>query len=187
MQTGRFSLRVVLLSSALALGGSSLAYTQAGVDAPTVNAQIDAAKADADARIKKTTNKDAQQCLSEKKAELDRLKSAVSTTADLSSLLAQVKAVSGQLDSCTAGPDGGPANGNPADGSQVTLKTDQGTPDPDALDPSVIIAPGHEASGPGVIDDGTGGPDFGGGDVGWEDNPNQNPPIIPPPPVSPTM
>lgn len=190
MQKGRAYLRVLLLASAMVLGSGSLGESQAGVDTTTLNARAAAISADIDKRVANTENEDAKKCLRDKKAALNTLKGNIATAADLSTLLGQMNEIADQLDSCTSGPNGGPAESgtdSPAGGVQVQVETDSDTPDPNENNPSVIIPPGHEASGPGIIDDGTGGPDFGGGDVGSEDDMGPQPPVIPPPPVSPTI
>jgi hypothetical protein len=186
MPKKRFYLRLVLLASVMAVGTGSLAFSQAGVDKTTVGARATAISADIDSRISGTKNDDAKKCLREKKNALKTLKGNIATAADLSSLLSELNAIAAALDSCTSGPNGGPGpnQGSATAPAQIQQKIDQGTPDPDENNPSVIIAPGPQASGPGVIDDGSGGgPDFGGtggSDVGVI-------PVVPPPPVSPTM
>ena len=85
------------------------------------------------------------------------------------------------------GESGGPQT------AQITTKIDQGTPDQNTGNPSVVIAPGPTAQGPGVVDNGSGGggtTDTGGsGGTGTGGGTPAGPggtPVVPPP-VSPDM
>jgi hypothetical protein len=190
MQKGRLYLRVLLLAGAMVLGVNTLGLSQEAT-AASVNARADTISIDIDNRIAATQNTDAKACLRNKKTAVGNIKSSAGSATEFGSLIAQLNAIAGELDSCTAGPGGGPAAGAgtapPTTPTPTTVSqtVDPNAPDPNAENPGVILAPGHEASGPGVIDEGSGGgPDFGGGDVGEDDT--QQPPVIPPP-ISPTM
>lgn len=193
MRTGRSHLRVLMLASAMVLATTDVGLSQEqgalqGQGAPqgddtsaaSVSARAAAIAADIDGRVAKAENEDAKKCLREKKTAVNNLKAGASTSSDLAGLLSQINEVAGQLDSCTSGPNGSP-------GSSVQMKVDANTPDPNATNPSITIPPGPGAVGPGVIG-GDVGPDFGGGGVGGTvGDVGFTAPVIPPPPVSPTL
>lgn len=82
------------------------------------------------------------------------------------------------------------SDGSAAEGvAPATVETtlDEGTPDGEDYNPSVIIAPGPTADGPGVVDNGTGGDSGFGGDTWGGDTGGGDAPVVPPPPLSPTM
>src|SRR5687767_2967381 len=58
MQKGRFYLRVLLIAGAMALAPSAVSYSQAGVDATSVNARVTAIVADIDSRTNNAANQD---------------------------------------------------------------------------------------------------------------------------------
>ena len=205
MQKGRFYLLVLGLAGVLTMGPATV-HSQAGVDTTAVNARAAAILADIEGRMSSAKTDDVKKCLRDKRSAVNAIKGRIAGAADLSSLMSELNAVGGELDACTGetskdkGKEGGGTTGgggsaaSGAGPAQVEMKVEQGTPGAEDSNPSVVIAPGPTASGPGVVDNGTSGGggdlggdtggDTGGGDTGGGTTPV---PVVPPPPLSPMM